>query len=122
MTTLPPLSIEGLEIRSVDDGKVLRLAWIGEASMRDPTAAISPYLSRAVEAAQGQRDLVLDFSQLAFMNSSTLLPIVEAVRRMQESHVTGRLLYRKDVSWQRVGHACMKNLLISMNGITVDYV
>ena len=113
---------DGLQIEATASTQGIMLTFTGEVSMSDPASFLSPYLERALQTAKANDvALVLDFSSLSFMNSSSLVPVVEAVRRMGEAGVAGRLVYRRSVSWQRVSYQCMKVLANVYKHVQVEY-
>jgi hypothetical protein len=85
----------------LDDGDAMTLLWLGQSTARDPGVFLRPILGRALElAAKGERQIVLDFRQLGYMNSSTITPVIRTLEQAKRAGRKVRVLYNKARKWQ----------------------
>lgn len=119
---LQDLEVEGLRVIMSDDGMTLKLAWSGEISMRAPKLVLEPYLNHAIDMADQNRSLHIDFSAMQFMNSASLVPILSCLRSLSNKNIPTRVSYSKASSWQRVSYNSMTVLAKGLQGISIEYV
>ena len=98
-----------LTIRREQASEDLTLVFEGKSILRDPTEFLQPILLQVVEEidAEGKR-LVLDFSDLAYMNSSTFTPLVKTLERARLGRSRITVLYDADQKWQSVSFSALK--------------
>lgn len=98
-----------LTIRREETAEDLILVFEGKSILRDPTEFLQPILLQVVEEidAEGKR-LVLDFSSLAYMNSSTFTPLVKTLERARLGSSRMTVLYDADQKWQSVSFSALK--------------
>ena len=114
-----------LLIKAQLDGAVAKLLWTGKSAEANPGAFLNPYLESAIEEASGQSlRLELDFTEMEYMNSSTVPPLIRALTAMNKGGVSGAILYKKDLKWQEASFKAMENVVKIQNfkGISVSGV
>jgi hypothetical protein len=94
----------------VDEGDDISVLWIGKSSDRDPGQFVTPILTSILErAANGTKRILLDFRQLAYMNSSTITPIIrllDEAKRGTTHRIT--IIYDKSAKWQDLSFSALK--------------
>ena len=96
-----------LELR--DEEAAVSLVWSGRSTVREPAPFIVPVLSRAVELGRtNQKPLVLDFQNMAYMNSSTITPIIRLLGKAMRTLNKVRVIYRKDLKWQELSFTALE--------------
>ena len=98
-----PLTIRREEI--TDD---LVLIFEGKSILRDPAEFLQPILIQVLDEADAEsKRLVLDFSGLTYMNSSTYTPLVKTLEkaRLGQSRIT--VLYDAAQKWQSVSFVAL---------------
>lgn len=72
----------------------------GEISTLNPSSRLTPFLERAFDSMRGRKEIILDLSELDFLNSSGIAAIMSAVHRMRPSD---KVRIKTDPSrmWQR---------------------
>lgn len=98
-----PLTIRREEI--TDD---LVLVFEGKSILRDPAEFLQPILIQVLDEADADdKRLVLDFSGLTYMNSSTYTPLVKTLEkaRLGKSRIT--VLYDAAQKWQSVSFVAL---------------
>ena len=87
----------------------LRLTWRGKSSDRDPSRFLLPVLAAALERARDAAlPLVLDFRELAYMNSSTFTPVVKALDESRRLSVPIVLEYSLARRWQALSFSALR--------------
>lgn len=87
----------------------LRLTWRGRSSDREPSRFLAPVLTEALERAREEGlPLVLDFAELAYMNSSTFTPVVKALDESRRLSVPVVLEYSLDRKWQALSFSALR--------------
>jgi hypothetical protein len=97
-----------LQLNASEDESALTIRFSGKSILREPAEFVMPILVRALEdATNSQKRLVLDFCELAYMNSSTLTPVIKVLERARlgEGYITA--LYRKSLKWQAVSFSAL---------------
>lgn len=83
--------------------------WSGRSTEREPSLFVTPILTAALEeAAALPGTLVIDFSTLEFMNSSTITPLSKILERARESGANCEVRYRKDLNWQELSFSALR--------------
>ncbi len=76
----------------------------GEVSVEDPAAQLRPFLADLDAAAKDAKAVVLDFTELNFMNSSGIKQFVGflllGVGRPADQRYKVRIRYKEAVTWQ----------------------
>jgi hypothetical protein len=106
----PRRLVEGelvLEVRP-GDGEVL-VAWSGKSADREPGRFLIPALSALLGEARAERArLVLDFSALDYMNSSTFTPVVKILDEARRGGVPITLVYSQGKKWQALSFSALR--------------
>lgn len=107
--TLQTFQQNALTLELHDDDAEVRVTWLGRSTSREPAEFIVPVLSRAVELGRAQnKPLVLDFQAMAYMNSSTITPIIRLLGRALRTINTVRVVYRKELKWQELSFTALE--------------
>lgn len=87
----------------------LRLTWLGRSSDREPSHFLVPVLTEALERARAAGlPLVMDFSALEYMNSSTFTPVVKALDESRRLSVSVVLEYSTSRKWQALSFSALR--------------
>jgi hypothetical protein len=96
-----------LTLREEEEG--IYVAWSGRSTGREPGHFIVPVLTRAMEWGRSKNKLVvLDFRDIAYMNSSTITPIIRLLGRARRNPDAVRVLYRKELKWQELSFTALE--------------
>jgi hypothetical protein len=120
MSADKPFIADNFSIEPSRSAVALLLTWRGELTLQDPGAQIGPFLDGCLQGAGGRR-VILDFTAMGFMNSSSLVPIIACVKRAAEMNLSCELRYNKAVGWQRVSYNSMTVLCKRTPKVTVTY-
>ena len=99
-----------LTLDKIVDGPSITIRFIGKSNERNPSKFIYPILADALDqSAHSNKDIVLDFMDLEYMNSSTITPILkilDKVKREEKYRVT--IVYRQSLRWQDLSFSALK--------------
>ncbi len=92
-----------LNIIVEDEPNNITMTWLGESREINPSSFLDPYLTEVVTQVKtkNNKSLVVDFTKLHTMNSSTVKPILLFIRLLEEKGVKAEILYDDKLSWQR---------------------
>lgn len=98
-----------LSLELTQTARELRLTWRGKSSEREPSRFLVPVLSESLRRARDARlPLVMDFSQLDYMNSSTFTPVVKALDESRRLAVPVVLEYSLGRKWQALSFSALR--------------
>ena len=99
-----------LTLDKIVDEPSITIRFIGKSNERNPSKFIYPILADALDqSAHSNKDIVLDFVDLEYMNSSTITPILkilDKVKREEKYRVT--IVYRQSLRWQDLSFSALK--------------
>lgn len=108
--------------RIVFEGRSLKLS--GSIAVKDPCEPFGSFFRSVHEAALGERlsELVVDVSQLTFVNSSAIRLFVDWATWLKSEGTPYRLVFRsrRSVAWQRTAFLALQSL--ARNVLDVEYV
>ena len=95
-----------VEVDQADEA--VRLRFLGKSMLREPGEFLLPLLLKTLsDAIDGKRRIVLDFRELAYMNSSTLTPVIKILERARVGKGEITLVYRKALKWQDISFSAL---------------
>ncbi len=106
----PRRLVEGeLRLEVLPEAEDLLVVWSGKSADREPGRFLLPALSALLaEARAAGARLVLDFSALDYMNSSTFTPIVKVLDEARRSGVPITLEYSQGKKWQSLSFSALR--------------
>jgi len=111
------LKDENLEIK-LEEGQKNIVTWIGKSEARDPSSVINPYFKNIFGKFKG-KDLEIKFEQLKYMNSSTVPPIIQLIKDLEENGIKSTITYDKNSKWQMASFKALETIVRTMQNITV---
>lgn len=106
-----------LEI-TLAEGEINTITWIGKSEARDPSSIINPYFKSIFERLKG-RPLEIRFEKLKYMNSSTVPPIIQLIKSLEESGITSTITYNRGSKWQVASFKALETIVRTMKHISV---
>ncbi len=98
-----------LTLELTETPRELRLTWRGKSADREPSRFLVPVLSDSLRRARDARlPLVMDFSDLDYMNSSTFTPVVKALDESRRLSVPVVLEYSLSRKWQALSFSALR--------------
>ncbi len=81
----------------------INIKWTGVSIEREPSKFITPILVNAIKNSSGRnKRIILDFRELAYMNSSTITPVIKILERAKRGETQIEVLYQKSMKWQDI--------------------
>ncbi len=97
-----------LKLERSENGKSVTIRLLGKSILRNPNEFIMPILMDTVaKAADMKKRTVVDFTELVYMNSSTLTPFIKILEKMRVGDGEITLLYKKDMKWQDISFSAL---------------
>jgi hypothetical protein len=85
-----------------DDSRIY-LDWKGRSKDKNPAYFLTPILTKALDKSKREnKDMVMDFRHLEYMNSSTITPIIKILERVKNGQSKVNILYDKTLKWQEL--------------------
>lgn len=108
-----------LTISVEDKGNVANMNWTGKSRDRNPSAVLTPYLVGIAENLAGY-ELVCNFAELEFMNSSTVPALISFVQTLEKTEVKTMIYYNKGLEWQVASFSALAVIIRFMNNIELE--
>jgi hypothetical protein len=88
---------------------VVRVVWSGKSNSREPERFLAPILQGALQmAGAGERKVVLDFTGLEYMNSSTFSPLVKMLGDAATGGHRVEVEFSQARKWQALSFSALK--------------
>jgi len=99
----------------------ITIRFIGKSNERNPSKFISPILSDVLhQSDSGNKEIVLDFKELEYMNSSTITPILKILdKATREKYYRITIAYRQSLKWQDLSFSALKIFELKDNKIKI---
>ncbi|MDJ0831475.1 MAG: hypothetical protein QNI92_16600 [Desulfobacterales bacterium] len=98
-----------LTIHVIENDATIDVKWEGKSVAREPSKFISPILVKVLEMASAHRKrIIMDFQNLAYMNSSTITPIIKILNRAKKGMTKITILYQKALKWQELNFTALE--------------
>jgi len=99
----------------------ITIRFIGKSNERNPSKFISPILSDVLhQSDSGNKEIVLDFKELEYMNSSTITPILKILdKATREKNYRITIVYRQSLKWQDLSFSALKIFELKDNKIKI---
>ncbi|MBW2001377.1 MAG: hypothetical protein JRI30_02535 [Deltaproteobacteria bacterium] len=99
----------------------MTIKFIGKSNERNPSKFISPILSNVLhQSDSGNKEIVLDFNELEYMNSSTITPILKILNKAtREKNYRITIVYRQSLKWQDLSFSALKIFELKDNKIKI---
>ncbi len=107
-----------LELKvSADPAKTV-VTWLGRSDAQNPAQFLTPYLTGLVKQFKGS-ELVVDFSRLSYMNSSTVSPIIQFLKMADTTKINTLVKYDASSTWQNASFKALKAMSVVMKHVKV---
>lgn len=100
---------KALTIRVDDTGEHYEVHWSGKSTARKPSDFIAPILRATLKQAELENKLVvLDFTRVEYMNSSTVTPVIRVLEEARRKQLTVEVVYAADLKWQELSFSALR--------------
>lgn len=101
---------EGLTIEPKMSDTNITLVWLGQSRSLFPGKVLDPYFEKVIEHLRN-KELIIDFSQLVYMSSSTVLPIISFIKQLKQKQIPTLIKYDDSISWQNAAFPPLAEML-----------
>jgi len=112
------LKTDFLEIQISEKGDKVLMAWIGQSNDVNPSILLTPYLDDLADDLKGHQ-LIIEYDKLKYMNSSTVPPIINFLKRLNKNKIKTTVTYDTKSKWQSASFKAMATLSLMMDYIIV---
>jgi hypothetical protein len=112
-----PFKDQSLEI-TLTEGETNVLTWKGKSESQAPSDLLMPYFRDLVGTLKG-KELVVEFNQLAYMNSATVASIIQLIKYLEENGIDSTLAYDRRSKWQLASFKVLESLAHTTKHIRV---
>jgi hypothetical protein len=88
-----------LTLEEMQGQDAITLNWIGRSRDRNPSEFVMPVFEEMLAGASG-RPIIMDFTNLEYMNSSTLTPVIKMLDKVKRTDQKLQIIYKKNLKWQ----------------------
>jgi hypothetical protein len=97
-----------LTIDLLKDEKTYSVRFLGKSFLRDPNVFVLPILAKILQdSIDDEKRMVIDFRDLAYMNSSTLTPVIKILEKVRVGSGEITIAYRKSLKWQDISFSAL---------------
>jgi hypothetical protein len=98
-----------LKIELEEKKDAINISWSGKSVDREPGKFITPILVNAIRRSSGlNKKIILDFRKLAYMNSSSITPVIKILERAKRGRTQIRVVYKKSLKWQDLSFSALE--------------
>ncbi len=98
-----------LKIAVEEKSESIDVCWTGKSIDRNPGKFITPILTSVLDkSVSGKKEIILDFRKLAYLNSSTITPIIKVLERAKRGTIRVTILYDKALKWQELNFSALE--------------
>jgi hypothetical protein len=98
-----------LKIELEEKKDAITINWSGKSVDREPGKFITPILVNAIRRSSGlNKKIILDFRELAYMNSSSITPVIKILERAKRGRTQIRVVYKKSLKWQDLSFSALE--------------
>ncbi len=97
-----------LRIEYEDGGESNTVRFLGKSFLKDPNEFVLPILTRALQdSVEAKKRIIIDFRDLAYMNSSTITPVIKVLEKARVGAGEITVVYRKSLKWQDISFSAL---------------
>ena len=97
-----------LKITSRIEPDKIVLHWTGKSTEREPSKFLIPIFDEVDAICEKENKLLeLNFTELEFMNSSTITPIIKLLNKAKTTGRRVSIIYKKSLKWQELSFTAL---------------
>ena len=100
---------EQLIVEKAEEERVITLRFRGKSNERNPGEFLGSILDETLTQSRGgAKPIEIDFTDLEYMNSSTITPIIKVLDQAKAGQFHITLRYAADKKWQQLSFTALK--------------
>ncbi|MCB1190677.1 MAG: hypothetical protein H7A23_23135 [Leptospiraceae bacterium] len=112
------LNIDNLEIKVKKENSHISISWMGKSDNRNPSASLIPYFNGMIDEIKGN-SLRIDFTKLEYMNSSSVIPIIQFIKQLEGAAIPTEVVYDGSSSWQKKSFEALEKICNNLKNVNV---
>ena len=100
------------------EGNNTFMTWLGQSDSRNSDRELNPYLDSLIEELKAA-ELTIKFSDMKYMNSSTVPPIIRFLKKLDTKGIKTLIIYNAESKWQATSFKALENFSEVLSCITV---
>jgi hypothetical protein len=113
------LKVDNFEIKVLEQNDLVKLQWLGRSELRNPAEVLNPYLDSIVTKLKG-KNIVVDYSKLEYMNSSTVPPIIKFIKSCNQNELNTKVHFDKNSEWQNASFKPLQTVCMVLKNVVVE--
>ena len=109
---------DGLIFSVARSGRTATIGLRGVSDARFPGHFLNPLIEEWVDKLKDS-EVTVDLRQLEYMNSATVMPIINMVKRLDANGMPVRVVFL-DIDWQRIHGNCMSAIARTLKNVRVE--
>lgn len=98
-----------LKITVQENETQIDVKWNGKSVERDPSTFITPILLNVLKLSSSSKKAIkMDFTELEYLNSSTITPIIKILERAKRGDNYLTVIYKKSLKWQDLSFSALE--------------
>jgi anti-anti-sigma regulatory factor len=97
---------------------VTTVTWSGESDSRNPVDFLNPLIAKLSKDLVGQ-NVVIDFSELTYMNSATVAPLINTIKALDGAAASVLVVF-SDMDWQRTHVQCVRTIARALKKVKIE--
>lgn len=106
-----------INITEEDDERV-KINWLGVSNARDPAVIINPIIDK-ITAELDCKEVTIDFTDLEYINSSTVPPIVRLIKEIHKKSIKTYVAYDHSSKWQQESFRALGTLAKVLRNVVI---
>jgi anti-anti-sigma regulatory factor len=97
---------------------VTTITWTGESDSRNPVDFLNPLIAKLAKELAGH-NVIIDFSELTYMNSATVAPLINTIKSLDGSAASVLVTF-SDMDWQRTHVQCVRTIARQLKKVKIE--
>lgn len=110
---------QSLEIKSENKLNECTIIWLGRSDLAEPVKSLAPFF-QLILGQIPNRQLLMDFTKLEFMNSSTVPAIISFAKLLNEKGISSKIIYDNNQQWQRNSFRALQTVCMRLTNIKIE--
>ena len=94
------------------------ITWVGHSDAQKPSEFLTPYLTELITNFKGG-EIEADFSELSYMNSSTVSPIIQFLKKADTNSIKTTVKYKSGSVWQNATFRALETMSNVLKNVTI---
>lgn len=107
-----------LEITVRKEGEQMLMEWLGQSDEKEPSEKVYGYLENFIKDFE-EKQLVVKFDRLEYMNSSTIPLIVRFFKSLNTAEIESLITYSMESKWQSPSFRALEKFVKMLPYVTI---